>query len=213
MVFAVRPVPRLTVGRLSPISLAWSPRLVVSPSPRSPKSFFPQHFTELSSRIAQVKWPPVATCWTVRPVPSCTYGRLVPIWLAAPPRSLVSPSPSSPKLLPPQHLRLPGVRKPHEWPQRVENPATASSQSPPVQTPLRQSEPWAHEYPFASPPPPHDAPPSAWAWAVVWRQTFVMLHLLVSKVTVPSTPTQASVPFESAGSCAQLAVEVTIGAA
>jgi hypothetical protein len=50
---------RLTERRLSPISLAASPRLFVSPWPSCPLPLNPQHFTEPSLRIAQEKSPPV----------------------------------------------------------------------------------------------------------------------------------------------------------
>ena len=60
MAVAVRPVPRSTAGRLSPISPAPSPRLVVSPRPSWPLAFVPQHLTVPLSRRAQVWAAPAA---------------------------------------------------------------------------------------------------------------------------------------------------------
>ena len=71
--FAVRPEPKFTVGRLSPISPALPPREVESkPSPSCPSLFLPQHFTVASSRVAHVVCAPHATSLAVRPVPRST---------------------------------------------------------------------------------------------------------------------------------------------
>ena len=58
---AVRPVPRSTAARLSPISAASSPRFATSPRPNCPEALFPQHFKVVSSSTAQMWPPPMST--------------------------------------------------------------------------------------------------------------------------------------------------------
>ena len=50
----VRPVPRSTVGRWSPISLVQSPMLLVCSKPSCPNELPPQHLRVPSSSLAQV---------------------------------------------------------------------------------------------------------------------------------------------------------------
>src|SRR5690606_37541503 len=103
---AVRPVPSDTAGRLSPISPGWSPRDSLSPRPSGPLMLYPQHFRELSSRMAHVwKLPALASrAIAVRPVPRSTTGRASPISPGWSTRAVVSPVPRRPSVPVPQHL-------------------------------------------------------------------------------------------------------------
>ena len=76
---AVRPVPRLTATRESPIWAAAVPRSVVSPWPSCPWALLPKHLMVLSSRRAHVKARPHAMEDTVRPVPRLMATREAPI--------------------------------------------------------------------------------------------------------------------------------------
>ena len=111
---AVRPVPRLTGGRLSPISPLASPRLLALSYPKAPLTSAPQHFTDALSRTAQVKPFPADIVTARRPVPRLTAGRLSPISPLPSPRLFVSPCPSSPKKLSPQHFNPSLSRIAHE---------------------------------------------------------------------------------------------------
>ena len=115
MAVAVRPGPRSTAGRLAPISPAASPRLVVSPRPSCPSSLKPQHFRVPSSSSAQVWLAPAVTAVAVRPGPRSTERRLVPISLASSPRLVVSPRPSCPTVLRPQHFTVPLSSSAQAW--------------------------------------------------------------------------------------------------
>eukprot|EP00976_Prorocentrum_cordatum_P101999 1192870-Prorocentrum_minimum.AAC.4 len=52
MAVAVRPVPRFTSGKLSPMSLLRSPRSVLSPSPSRPSWLSPQHWQAQTNKIS-----------------------------------------------------------------------------------------------------------------------------------------------------------------
>eukprot|EP00976_Prorocentrum_cordatum_P075128 1181792-Prorocentrum_minimum.AAC.1 len=120
----VRPVPKFTAGKLSPMSPPPSPRLLLSSSPSWPLSFLPQHLSVASSSTAHV-WPsPVDTWTTVRPVPKLTTGRLSCISLLSSPRWVLSPSPSWPSLFSPQHLSEASSKMAHVWVQPVATFAT-----------------------------------------------------------------------------------------
>ena len=95
-----------TAGRSFPISPAPSPRVAVSPNPSCPVPFAPQHFTVALSSNAHVWLAPVSMETALRLVPSATAGRLLPISPAASPRIAVSPRPSCPEPLSPQHLAV-----------------------------------------------------------------------------------------------------------
>src|SRR5262245_40581290 len=110
MATAVFPVPRLIAGRLSPISLGPSPRWLVSPRPSRPSALYPQHLTLPPFRSAHVWRQPVEIATAVLPVPRLIAGRLSPISSRSSPRWLVSPRPSRPSVLYPQHLMLPSWR-------------------------------------------------------------------------------------------------------
>src|SRR4029079_4545345 len=69
-VTTVRPAPRATAGRLSPISPAPSPRLARSPKPSCPKALYPQHFNVAAFNTAQVCSYPATTAAALRPVPN-----------------------------------------------------------------------------------------------------------------------------------------------
>ena len=113
MATAVRPVPRSTAARLSPISSASSPMVVVFPMPNSPFWFLPQHFTSPLSRRAQENWWPTETSTAVRPVPRSTVERLSPILAAVSPMFVVFPIPNCPWPLKPQHFTVPSSRTAH----------------------------------------------------------------------------------------------------
>ena len=100
----MRPVPRETFGRLSPISFAESPIVLAAPWPSCPYPPYPQHFTLPSSRRAQVCSSPATTCSAVRPAPSSTTSKLSPISFAPSPTSFELPLPSLPLEPQPQHL-------------------------------------------------------------------------------------------------------------
>ena len=68
----VRPVPRSTVSRLSPISPDESPTSAVFSLPSLPLSPHPQHARLASSSMAQVMSSPAAMLVAVRPEGSST---------------------------------------------------------------------------------------------------------------------------------------------
>ena len=111
--FAVRPVPRFTVGRWSPILPGASPKSLVDSEPSMPWTCHPQHFTEESSNLAHTACSPPPICSAVLPVPKSTRGRLSPMWLGEVPRSRRSPWPNPPFEPNPKHFTLPLVRSTH----------------------------------------------------------------------------------------------------
>src|SRR3569832_2387639 len=74
MCCALRPVPRSTEGRASPIWSEKSPQLTVSPKPSCPAELSPQHKSKPKTNKAQVWLYPAAIEIAVCPVPSCTAG-------------------------------------------------------------------------------------------------------------------------------------------
>eukprot|EP00961_Rhodomonas_salina_P181824 2454324-Rhodomonas_salina.1 len=104
---AVRPVPRSIAGSASPISPVLSPRSSVSPCPSCPAQFTPQHLTLPLSRIAHEWSPPAAILTAESSVPRSIAGRASPISPGSSPRCSVSPSPSWPSALAPQHFTQP----------------------------------------------------------------------------------------------------------
>ena len=156
---AVLPAPRSTVGKLLPISSAWSPLSLVSPSPSCPASLMPQHFSEPSLSLAQKCWFPAITCTALRP-PRSTSGRKLPISFASSPLKMVSPYPSRPLLPTPQHFTAPVSSRAH-----VAYIPTATSAA--VRPSPRSSS--GRELPISSAPSPRllsspvpILPPSAW---------------------------------------------------
>src|SRR5690606_33650959 len=149
---AVRPVPSWTAGRLSPISPALSPRSVTLPSPRRPLAPSPQHLTVPLSNRTQVNALPAVTATAVRPVPRATALRLSPISLALSPRARLSPRPSWPCPLLPQHFTWPLSSRAQVWllpvaTARATRPAprlTAGRLSPisPAASPRARVSPW-----------------------------------------------------------------------
>jgi hypothetical protein len=101
-----RSVPRFTAGRLSPISLAASPRGSVPPEPIRPLDASPKHLRVASSSTAQVCDAPATIARTVRPVPSEIAERLSPSSPGWSPRFSNAPVPSRPLAPSPQHLAV-----------------------------------------------------------------------------------------------------------
>ena len=103
---AVRPAPRSTFGNDAPISPASSPREFSFPLPKRPLPPAPQHCTAPLDNSTQLWASPAAIATTRTPAlsPSDTAGRASPISPAPSPRALVSPKPSWPSSLRPQHF-------------------------------------------------------------------------------------------------------------
>lgn len=80
--------------------------LFACPRPSWPFEFEPQHFSEASSSTAHTKECPTATWCTALPVPRSMAGKWSPICPALSPTALVSPLPSCPTELSPQHFKL-----------------------------------------------------------------------------------------------------------
>jgi len=101
-----RSVPRFTAGRLSPISLAASPRGSVPPEPIRPLDASPKHLMVASLSTAQVCDAPATIARTVRPVPSEIAERLSPSSPGWSPRLFCVPLPVRPSAPSPQHLAV-----------------------------------------------------------------------------------------------------------
>jgi len=113
--FALRPLPKSTLGRFAPISLGSSPRESSLPLPSRPLLPAPQHFTAPLDNIAHVWASPAAIATTRTPAarPSDTAVSESPISRAASPRASVSPRPSWPSSFNPQHFTLPSSSSAH----------------------------------------------------------------------------------------------------
>ena len=103
---AVRPTPTSTVGNDAPISPASSPRDCSSPLPKRPLAPAPQHCTAPLDNSTQVWASPAVMATTRTPAasPNDTAGNASPISPASSPRASMSPTPSWPSSLRPQHL-------------------------------------------------------------------------------------------------------------
>jgi hypothetical protein len=98
------PVPRSTTGWFSGGLERDSAVLLLLPSPSCPYEFSPQHLVVPSSRTAQVVLYPQLMLSAVQPMPMSTLLSRSPISLALSPRCTVSPYPSCPCPLAPQHF-------------------------------------------------------------------------------------------------------------
>ena len=104
---AVRPVPRSTAGKPSPIDAVVRPMSVVAPEPSRPLSLSPKHFTLALSSTAHVCRLPADTARTLRPAPRLTAAKASPISLAASPSAAVPPEPICPAVFAPKHFNSP----------------------------------------------------------------------------------------------------------
>ena len=100
--------------RLSPSSLALSPRFEVDSLPSLPSVPNPQQANSPLSRIAQVMPSPAAMDAAVVPVGRSTSTRLSPISPASSPMLLLLPTPSSPAPFSPQHAISPSSQSTQE---------------------------------------------------------------------------------------------------
>src|SRR5262249_17344162 len=89
---------------------------VAVPLPHRPYPFQPQHFRVWLLSSPEGNLYPHGIERAVLPLPRSTVGRRSPICPADLPRSVLSPSPSPPSELPPQHLTDPSSRTAHVWP-------------------------------------------------------------------------------------------------
>ena len=105
---ARRPVPSEITASDAPISPGSSPRESSSPEPRRPLAPEPQHLMLPALDSAHVCTSPAAIARVVTPLgqPRSTVANASPISPAASPRAAVSPRPSWPSPLSPQHLTL-----------------------------------------------------------------------------------------------------------
>ena len=92
-----------TAVRFEPIMLAAEPTFTVMPFPKAPPSPLPQQRAFPVDVTAQAWLNPKAIIAGCSP-PNSTYGRLSPMLDGVEPRLVVSPSPSCPYVLSPQHL-------------------------------------------------------------------------------------------------------------
>jgi len=120
------PAPALAAPLVRPMTSIGASRSVVVPSPTSPKPLRPQHLTPPAEVRAQPWKLPAAISSTSGspgppPRPSTPTGRV---------RCVVVPSPSSPKLLRPQHLTPPVAVRAHVWPWPRASDVTSSAEAP-----------------------------------------------------------------------------------
>ena len=102
----VRPVPRFTVARASPISLEASPMSACDPIPNFPSAPFPKHFTAELFSNTHVCAPPAEMATAVTSVPKLMGDNASPISFTSIPRSFVSPVPNRPFPPDPQHFTV-----------------------------------------------------------------------------------------------------------
>ena len=146
------PVPRLTKGRLSPISLPLSPTICSTlPMPSIPNPLEPQHLSDPFSMMAQAWEKPPSIASALTPVPRSVVARLSPISFDPSPMVAVLSIPSCPCWFRPQHFTSPLSRTTQtDWVMAVKStavrpvPISTKERSSPISL---EASPWFELFP------------------------------------------------------------------